>query len=135
MATAPRNPFNLSLAEGVRRLGFRKWYERELLSTHAHLLLTILSAVGMLGTLEAMGASTAQQKLANAILFIVSGAIGLWALRRYLYLLMHAEDLANQANCPGCTSYGRFHLISENRRDSQIRVCCSKCGHSWDINH
>ncbi len=135
MANTPRNPFNLRLAEGVRRLGFRKWYERELLASHAHLLLTILSAIGMLGTLEAMEGSTAQQKLVNAALFIISGAIGLWSLRRYLYLLMHAEDLANQANCPTCQSYGRFQLISENKRNSQINVCCRQCGHSWDINH
>lgn len=135
MAHPPRNHLNLGLAEGVRRLGFRKWYERELLSSHAHLLLTILSAVGMLGTLEAMSGSTAQEKLMNAVLFIVSGAIGLWALRRYLYLLMHAEDLANQANCPTCATYGRFNLLSESKRDSHIKVCCRKCGNSWDMHY
>ena len=37
------------------------------------------------------------------ILFvIVCAVIGLWALRRYLFLLMHAEEVANQATCPTC---------------------------------
>ena len=89
----------------------------------------------MLGTLEAMSGSTAQEKLMNAVLFIISGAIGLWALRRYLYLLMHAEDLANQANCPTCATYGRFNLLSESKRDSHIKVCCRKCGNSWDMHY
>ena len=135
MANAPRNPLNLGLAEGVRQLGFRKWYERELRSSHAHLLLTLLSAVGLLGTLEAMDGSSAQLKLVNAVLFIISAAIGVWALRRYLYLLMHAEDLANQANCPSCATYGKFSLLSDNKRDSQIKVCCRRCNQSWDINY
>ena len=38
------NPFNPPLAEGIRRFGFRKWYERELLSSHAHMLLAVLGA-------------------------------------------------------------------------------------------
>ena len=31
------NPLNRPLAEGIRRVGFRKWYERELLSSHAQI--------------------------------------------------------------------------------------------------
>ena len=62
------------------------------------------------------------------------GAIGLWDLRRYLYLLMHAEEVANQANCPHCGTYARFELLGENRRDSQIEVRCRKCASQWHIN-
>jgi hypothetical protein len=29
----------MKLAEGIRKHGFRKWYERELLQSHAHMLL------------------------------------------------------------------------------------------------
>jgi hypothetical protein len=38
-AMTARNPLNRSLADGIRRVGFRKWYERELLSSHAHMAL------------------------------------------------------------------------------------------------
>jgi hypothetical protein len=34
-----------------------------------------------------------------------------WALRRYLYLLSHAEATASQADCPACGAYGRLELL------------------------
>ena len=38
---------------------------------------------------------------------------GVIALRRYLYLLNHAEYVANQADCEQCGTYARFELIGE----------------------
>jgi hypothetical protein len=133
MPASPRNPFNPRLAEGVRRFGFRKWYERELLSSHAHLLLTLLSSIALIGILEGFGSGTRDEKLRDVLLFIASGAIGLWSLRRYLYLLMHAEEVANQANCPDCGVYGRFEVMGEDRRSGQTAVCCRACRHEWTI--
>ncbi len=133
MPAPPRNPFNPRLAEGVRRFGFRKWYERELLSSHAHLLLTLLCTIALIGMLEVFKGGTLEEKLLDVLLFIASGAIGLWALRRYLYLLMHAEEVANQANCPDCGVYARFDILSEDRRSGQTAVRCRACARAWDI--
>lgn len=133
MPAPPRNPFNPHLAEGVRRFGFRKWYERELLSSHAHLLLTLLCAIALIGTLEAFQGGSANEILIGVALFIVSAAIGLWSLRRYLYLLMHAEEVANQASCPGCGSYARFAVIGEDRRQGHTQVRCRQCSREWTI--
>lgn len=129
----PRNPFNPPLAEGVRRFGFRKWYERELLSSHAHLVLCLLCSIALIGMLEVFKGGSLDEKLLDLLLFIVSGAIGLWSLRRYLYLLMHAEDLANQANCPSCGSYARFAVIAEDRHSGKAQVCCRQCRQEWAI--
>lgn len=133
MSAPPRNVFNPPLAEGVRRFGFRKWYERELLSSHAHLLLTLLSSVALIGLLEAFQDASPADKLLNVLLFIASAAIGLWSLRRYLYLLTHAEEVANQANCPACGTYARFEIMGEDRRSGQIAVCCRTCRQEWTI--
>ncbi|MBX9960857.1 MAG: hypothetical protein K2Y15_12040 [Burkholderiaceae bacterium] len=133
MSAPPRNPFNPRLAEGVRRYGFRKWYERELLSSHAHLLLTLLSSVALIGLLEAFQDASLADKLLNVLLFIASGAIGLWSLRRYLYLLTHAEEVANQANCPACGTYARFEVMGEDRRSGQTAVRCRACRQEWTI--
>lgn len=133
MSASPRNVFNPPLAEGVRRFGFRKWYERELLSSHAHLLLTLLSSVALIGLLEAFQDASPADKLLDVLLFIASGAIGLWSLRRYLYLLTHAEEVANQANCPACGTYARFEVMGEDRRNGQIAVCCRACQQEWTI--
>lgn len=125
---------NRSLAEGIRKVGFRKWYERELLSSHAHMLLAFLCVIALMASLEAFQGASTGQKLADVGFVIVSAAIGLWALRRYLYLLMHAEEVANQANCPKCTAYGRLTLVEEDRRNGDARVSCKKCAHTWTIS-
>lgn len=137
MAPSPRNPnnpLNPRLAEGVRRFGFSKWYERELLSSHAHLLLTVLCTIALIGLLEAFSDASRAEKLLDAVLFLVSGAIGLWALRRYLYLLMHAEEVANQASCPQCQTYARFDVVDEDTRQGHTHVRCRKCAQIWTIN-
>lgn len=133
MAAPPRNPFNPPLVEGVRRFGFRKWYERELLSSHAHLLLTILCAIALIGTLEAFQGGSPSDTLLGVVLFLLSGGIGLWALRRYLYLLLRAEEIANQASCPGCGAYARFEIVREEGASGRTRVRCHPCGTDWLI--
>ncbi|MEY4712583.1 MAG: hypothetical protein RIS88_2033 [Pseudomonadota bacterium] len=128
------NPFNSRLAEGVGRVGFRKWYERELLSSHAHMLLSLLSLFAMLAALEAYTEAQGGDRLVDVALALVAGVITLWSLRRYLYLLMRAEFLANQANCPECKDYGRFQVVSEDRRANQTQVRCRRCAHDWTID-
>lgn len=127
------NPLNHRLAEGIRRVGFRKWYERELLSSHAHMLLAFLCVIALMASVEAFHGGSTGEKLADIGFFLVSGAVGLWALRRYLFLLMHAEAVANQAICPGCAEYGRFSVVEEDRRSGQTGVRCKKCSQQWTI--
>jgi len=127
------NPLNRTLAEGIRKVGFRKWYERELLSSHAHMLLAFLCVIALMASMEAFHGGNISEKLTDVTFIVVSGAVGLWALRRYLYLLMHAEQVANQANCPKCTTYGSLALLEENRRTGAALVRCKKCSHEWTI--
>jgi hypothetical protein len=128
------NLLNRTLADGIRRVGFRKWYERELLTSHAHMLLAFLCVIALMASMEAFQGASSAQKLANVAFIVISGGIGLWALRRYLYLLMHAEEVANQANCPSCGTYGRLTLVGEDRRNGDAQVCCKKCSHTWTIS-
>ena len=124
----------MKLAEGIRKHGFRKWYERELLQCHAHLLLTFCCLVGVFAALEGMrsSASRADQAFDLFTLLLCAGA-GLWALRRYLFLLMHAEATAHQADCPQCKVYGRFTLVGENHGNHEVEVRCRACGKQWRI--
>ena len=133
MAPSARNPLNHRLAEGIRRVGFRKWYERELLASHAHMLLALLCTIALMATLELFRGGSVAEKLTNVAIFIISAGIGLWALRRYLYLLMHAEEVANQATCERCETYGRLKVVSEDRRNGNTLVSCHKCRTEWTI--
>ena len=128
MAASPDSP-----VERMGRLGFRKWYERELLSGHAHLVLCILSVVALLASVESFrdGPSV---RLENILYAMVSAAIGLWALRRYLYLTLRAELVANQAVCATCGEYGRFGIVGQNPSRNETVVCCRKCDHRWVID-
>lgn len=128
-----RNYLNRRLADGIRKVGFRKWYERELLSSHAHLLLTLLCTIALMGAVELFHDGSATEKLIDVGLFIISGSVGLWALRRYLYLLLHAEYVADQAKCPHCAEYGRLSVVDEERRNGSILVKCRKCSHEWTL--
>jgi predicted Zn finger-like uncharacterized protein len=120
------------LSAAVRRIGFRKWYERELLAGHAHMVLGFLAAIAVTGSVEAYRTGAADAGL-YALFIVVCAAIGAWALKRYSYLLMRAEEVANQASCPACSDYGRFQVVHERPAAGELGVRCSKCGHDWVI--
>jgi len=119
------------LFEHFKRIGFRKWYERQLLSSHAHMVLAFLSVIAVVGAMEAFRSSEGDTQLANVLFVVVCAGIGAWAMRRYAYLLMRAEQAANQASCPDCGDYGRFHVVGHRPRLQEIDVCCSRCSRSW----
>ncbi len=125
----------MTTGQTIRRVGFRKWYERELIQSHLHLVLLVLAALGLLGSAEAysMKVPLAEQ-LVTLACAAASAAIGLHALRRYLYLLNHAEFVANQATCARCDTYARLELIDENVAANRLQVRCRKCGHQWPID-
>lgn len=119
----------------IRRLGFRKWYERELLQSHMHLVLLLLCSLGMLGSAEAFSARPAlSSQLTMLLCAVVSAVIGYWALRRYLYLLKHAEFVADQAVCAQCDAYAKWDVTDEEPDEHRFGVCCRKCGHRWPID-
>jgi predicted Zn finger-like uncharacterized protein len=125
----------MKLADGIRKHGFRKWYERELLTSHAHLVLTFLCMIGLFAGFEALRENRSWVDQAIDILAILlCAAIGLWGLRRYLYYLNHAEVTAHQADCPACKAYGSFTVESEDIQQSALTVCCRKCQQRWTIN-
>ncbi len=125
----------MKLAEGIHSHGFRKWYERELLQSHAHLALTFLCLVGMFAAFEAITLyHSMTDQLTDAATILICGGTGLWALRRYLFLLSHAEAVATQAECPRCGTFGRLDLLRSDASGEHVQVRCRRCGHSWPID-
>ena len=124
----------MSAARTIRRIGFRKWYERELLQSHANLVLLLLATIGLLASFEVYQRSAPLldqlQVLSTAV---VSALIGVFSLRRYLYLLKHAEFVADQAICRPCDTYARFELLEEKNDPVRLRVRCRQCSNVWEI--
>jgi hypothetical protein len=125
----------MRLAEGIRKHGFRKWYERELLAGHAHLALLLFCVLGLMMALEASTRfNSMQDQIIDIVAALTCAGAGLWALRRYLYLLTRAEAIANQADCPRCKTYGRLELLRASGTGDDVFVRCRHCAHEWEIN-
>ncbi len=125
----------MKLDEGIRKHGFRKWYERELMVSHAHLALLFVCSIGLLASFSAYSANAPWVDRALDVAGIMlCVAVGLWSLRRYLFLLMHAEQIAGQAVCPRCKTYGRLAIaLPQGHRGESTLVHCKKCDHEWGI--
>jgi tRNA(Ile2) C34 agmatinyltransferase TiaS len=122
----------MKLAEGIRKHGFKRWYERELMQSHAHLVLAFLSAIGLMAAFEGLFTFVSlADKLTDLVSIVLCGTVGLWSIRRYLALLMQAEAVANQAECPDCGTYARFVLVQA--RDRELQVRCRQCERVWPI--
>jgi hypothetical protein len=134
-ANAPKHRIEMKLSTGISKHGFRKWYERELLQCHAHMALSFICLIGVLAAFESATRQSAWTgRLFDAAVLLICLGTGLWALRRYLHLLMHAEAVAHQADCPSCATYARFRLVRAEASGDSASVCCRKCGHQWTIS-
>lgn len=125
---------NPPLAEGIRRAGFRKWYERELIFSHVYLALALLALAGMLGAIEVFADATLAEKLLDVAFVLICAVVTFYAVRAYLLALAAAESVAHQATCANCSAYGRIEVQSEDRREARVDVRCKRCGHAWSIH-
>jgi formate dehydrogenase maturation protein FdhE len=121
----------MKLEEGIPKLGFRKWYERELMQSHAHMVLAFLCLIAVFAAFELI--ADGHNRLGNAMVIVLCTVIGAWAIRRYITLLSSAEAVANQADCPGCGTYARFTLVHARAPDDGVLVHCKHCTREWVI--
>jgi hypothetical protein len=133
----------MSPADGIRKLGFRRWYERQLIESHACFLTCFLCMILVLACLEGFSLRAAGwQPLGTLALVVVGAAVGVAALRHYKRLLDRAEYIAEHSTCGQCSTYGRLQILASGggselsaRHDGLwIRVQCRKCGHQWLID-
>ncbi len=120
----------MNLSDGIRKHGFRKWYERELLQSHAHMVLAFLCLVVVFAAFELM--HEGRNVVGNLAAIVVATAVGAWAVRRYIGLLTSAEAVANQADCPDCGTYARFTLVRD-LPPGEVEVACRQCRRQWRI--
>lgn len=125
----------MRLVDGIRTVGFRKWYRSELTRSHLSLVLLLLCAIGALVTLELIGRQAPMSdRIGSLVLLLACAGMGAVALRRYLFLLMRAEQAARQAVCPECATYGRIDLAEGDPRPLRMDVRCRSCRHVWSMS-
>lgn len=131
----------MSEADGIRRLGFRRWYERQLIESHAWFVTCFLCMILALACAEDLGFTAGGWKPFLMLSIIAAaGALGVAALKRYRQLLTRAEAIAQQSTCARCSSYGRLQVLDAvhpngagGQDDCWMHVQCRKCGNRWVI--
>lgn len=133
----------MTVADGIRKFGFRRWYERALMEGHAFLAAGFLGMILAFCGIEALSDHGGAQSLAVSAIAIGT-YVTVIGLRRYRCILILANRLSKAATCEGCHAYAMFSLkacgtpqrvpASPPRFSPQwLRVCCDKCEHEWTI--
>ena len=134
-----------SIAESIRKIGFRRWHERQLIEAHASLVTSFLALIVVLVSVDQFGGDDAGTKpLLNLALIAVGLVLCFKGAMFYLRVLSRAERLAAQAVCSACQTYGRIEVLAESdptlhgaaaeKRDDWFKVRCRKCAHGWTIS-
>ncbi|HEY8552991.1 MAG TPA: hypothetical protein VIL43_00455 [Burkholderiales bacterium] len=132
----------MSTGERIRKLGFKRWYERTLIESHAFLVSSFLGMILTFSGIELIGEHESIQGLLLGVAGTGAGAgIMLHGMNRYFRSLLLAETLSDRATCPRCHAYGAFTveatgsaLPARGRRDAEsswLKVKCRKCGSDW----
>jgi hypothetical protein len=133
----------MQLAEGIRRIGFRRWYERQLLQSHLYLAGALLCLVAVLAALEGFDSrEVSVDFFVGLVVMLAGGAIGAWAFLRYIRMLVAAQYAADRSVCARCKTYGVLeaagfpgHAVAQ---DAEVEIAstpvrCRKCGNEWTI--
>lgn len=129
----------MDIVDTIRDQGFRRWYERQLIESHAWLVTGFLAlimtaiAVEMIAFRESIGGFLALVGVGGS-----GAALCLYAWLRFNRQLFVAEHVAEQATCAACRSYGKLAFVSASHVEGTvigraIRVRCRRCGHEWAI--
>jgi hypothetical protein len=119
-------------AKSIERMGFKRWYERQLLEGHAWLVTCILCALAIGATLELTGFRLTSFGGFMGLAFVyVAGTICWHSLKRYRSIMAQAERLSVQSTCRTCNTYAAFSIITAQPR---LSVRCLKCAHEWTMD-
>ncbi len=125
----------MTAAEGITKLGFRRWYERQLIESHMYLVTCVLSMMTVAACVELIEWRGPILKTLLMLAAILAGtALSLASLRRYNTILIRAECFGSQSNCGACKAYAGLKVVRAGEAEKEwIVVKCKKCGHEWQM--
>lgn len=137
----------MDIVEGIRRLGFRKWHERQLIEAHAWLVTGFLALILAFALFEIRNDLTG----AGQRLLLMAGAVAavgtcILAWLRYHRTLEATELAAQLAVCPHCGTYGKLSVVRSIRQSDaaveqqpiladlpHLQVRCRHCAGEWRL--
>lgn len=137
----------MDIVEGVRRLGFRKWYERQLIEAHAWLVTGFLLLILAMSLFEVRNDLSGARERFLMMAGVLAAAIGcILSWLRYHHVLETTELAAALATCPHCGTYGRMKVVhSAAQSDTAVAgnplladlphllVRCRQCAGEWRL--
>jgi phage FluMu protein Com len=128
----------------IQRFGFRRWYERQLIESHAYLALGFVALILMLSGAEVLSEmKSGSGYLTTLLVAALGGLLVVVAWKRFNVLLARAERFAGGAECPTCKTWGKFRVLGQEAapdddppeagRPSWLRVRCAQCGGEWKL--
>jgi predicted Zn finger-like uncharacterized protein len=129
----------MPLDEAIRKRGFQRWYSRQLVESHAHLVTGLLALIMMAIAIEMIEFKhSAGGWLALLAIAGVGGGLCVFTWIRFNQLLFRAEYLAERATCPACRAYARFEVLKMQAPADTVMGCtldvrCRGCGQVWTI--
>jgi hypothetical protein len=129
----------MGTVERIRKYGYRKWYERQLVESHLYLVTLVLALVMVVAGLELLSAPESRfELLYNGLLVAGGGWLSWVCLQRYARMMMLAEHVGSQAVCPSCQRNGFQPVPPEEAgvhgRPLQFVASCRGCGTRWSID-
>jgi hypothetical protein len=133
-------------AAGIHRLGFRRWYERQLLESHCWLVSCVLAMLLVAVCIEDLSFKEGPAQALVLIAVSVAGTVlAVSAWQRYQGTMALAEHLGARSSCAKCEAYGRFEVLASagaNATDTRtpparigwLHVRCKRCGHEWTLD-
>lgn len=132
----------MELADHIRKRGFKKWYERQLIESHAYLVTCFLCIILVTALLEEVSFRAPGPKPFLMLALITgAGVVGLLSLRRYGTIMGTANRFGERSVCEQCHAYAKFDIVesggspatAESEPEPWLRVKCRKCGHAWTM--
>lgn len=127
----------MTTAQGIAKLGFRRWYERQLIQGHVWFVTCFLCMIVVAACLEQLDlGGPLLEQFYDAALLAGAAYVCFKSMRWYSFLLGRAETLGAQSSCTQCSTYGILKVVDVGSGDecSWIRVRCKKCGHEWRMD-
>jgi hypothetical protein len=127
----------------IERHGFRRWYERQLIESHAYLALGFVALIFLLSGLELLSHAEAGMRYVIVVTAAAGGMLLVVAWRRFGVLLSRAEHFAEAATCPQCKAWGKFKVLAQESASSYdppeagrphwLSVRCTQCDAVWKL--
>jgi hypothetical protein len=130
----------------IRKLGFRRWYERQLIDSHLALVTCFLCGIVLAACIEVVSFRNFGWDSASKLGVVVAAIVVGWlSWRRYITVLERAERYGQRSICPDCHTYARFDILATGLDEQPgevavavapleaawLRVKCRKCGAAW----